>query len=429
MESPRKLTDTEIADILKDIQLQGVTNIISSFATTKVHSSLRDELLEVWIVPSKIQELKILIHKSFHSSKIDYGESVGIVAAMSIGEPVTQMTLNTFHFTGLADKNVTLGVPRMTELLNATKKIKSPTMFVTIENKEELDAQLLLHRTILIKKMENVITKIDKYHLSNPSSCEWYNKFSSLFYYSHIPSEYCCVLHIDKYELYKLDLSLHDLFCKLTKSFEDYVFMFSPANISEIHIYSDTVIDIISISQKQISGIPNIADAKISKVMSHKNDWMVTCSNIELQELMKASLHNACINIDKFQCNDMWCILKYFGIEAAREFLLNELHLLISFDGTYIDPRHIELLVDYMCFHGTITPVSRFGIAKQDTGPFTKATFEESLDNFTKSCIKGETEKTTSVSSAIGFGCVAKIGTGAFDILYKSGITDKVESK
>ena len=123
--------------------------------------------------------------------------------------------------------------------------------------------------------------------------------------------------------------------------------------------------------------------------------------------------------MEKFLCNDMWTIVKHFGIEVVREFLFEELKLLISFDGTYIDPRHIELLVDYMCVSGQIMPVSRFGISKQNTGPFTKATFEESLDNFTKSCIKGEEEKTNSVSSAIGFGCLAPIGTGSFDILYQ----------
>lgn len=423
METPRKLTDGEINDILKHIEIRSITETVQKYANLNVQESLRQELSECRIVPNKIPELKNLIINSFHNAKIDYGESVGIVAAMSIGEPVTQMTLNTFHFTGLADKNVTLGVPRMTELLNATKKIKSPSMYLSIEKQTELDVQLLLHRKILEKKIQNFVINIEK-HQGFIKDCNWYDQFLEMFKYSEFPSEYCSIIHMSKYELYKCNISLYDIFLIVSCAFTEYVVLFSPAQFSEIHIYSKTPIDNSAILQKQISGIQNITSAKASKEFGEIN-WMISCNSIEMNDIMKASLNSDCININKFQCNDMWCILKYFGIEAARDFLFSELLLLISFDGTYIDKRHIELLVDYMCYHGTITPVSRFGIAKQDTGPFTKATFEESLDNFTKSCIKGESEKTTSVSSAIGFGCVAKIGTGAFDILYKSGVENE----
>lgn len=419
MEVPRKLTENEINDILENIKMHCVTHQVQMYANNQIQQSLKGELSECWIVPNKIQELKKLITQSFHGAKIDYGESVGIVAAMSIGEPVTQMTLNTFHFTGLADKNVTLGVPRMTELLNATKKIKSPSMYLSIENLDELDVHLMLHRKILAKKMKGIVTTIEHYRNSAPPNCGWYDKLFEMFNFSEVPNDYCAVFHISKYESYKCGVTLYDIFLNLTDAYTEYTILFSPCCYSEIHVHSKTPIDQLGILQRQILGVPNITSAKATKG-SNDRSWVVSCDHIEINDIMKLSLSLDCINLNKFQCNDMWCILKYFGIEAARDFLFSELFLLISFDGTYIDKRHIELLVDYMCFHGTITPVSRFGIAKQDTGPFTKATFEESLDNFTKSCIKGETEKTTSVSCAIGFGCVAKIGTGAFDILYKS---------
>tara|TARA_B110000483_G_scaffold10558_1_gene12327 strand:+ start:5007 stop:6284 length:1278 start_codon:yes stop_codon:yes gene_type:complete len=421
MEIPRKLTEEEMNKILADVSMRSPLSTIAECATQKIRSSLKKELLSVHIVPAKINDLHQIIVKSFHKAKIDYGESVGIVAAMSIGEPVTQMTLNTFHFTGLADKNVTLGVPRMTELLNATKKIKSPAMYLAVKSDDEIDVQLLLQRAILKKTVADVVQSVERYYGTAPPSHGWYDQFFSMFHYPNIPSEFCAVLYLNKYEMYKIDVSLSDIFTILTKHF-DYVVLFSPIEASEIHIYSKTIIDYGAILQKEISGLSNITSASISNAVSGTSHWTISCENIEVTGAMKASLSHCNLNMNQYQCNDMWCMMKYYGIEAARDFLFKELLQLISFDGTYIDKRHIEVLVDYMCFHGTITPVSRFGIAKQDTGPFTKATFEESLDNFTKSCIKGESEKTTSVSSAIGFGCVAKIGTGSFDILYKSGI-------
>ena len=61
------------------------------------------------------------------------GESIGTVAAQSIGEPTTQMTLNTFHFAGVSAKNVTLGVPRLTEIINISKNIKTPSLTVYLQ--------------------------------------------------------------------------------------------------------------------------------------------------------------------------------------------------------------------------------------------------------------------------------------------------------
>lgn len=423
MENVRQLTLDEIDDILGVIHVKNLLDTSANFAKKKIINDLQDELRAVWIVPCKIPKLKTEIRNAFLGSQMNYGESVGIVAAMSIGEPVTQMTLNTFHFTGLADKNVTLGVPRMTELLNATKKIKSPSMHVVVTDCNELEANILAQRHLLEIKVAKLVSQVEQFFNNNrPPNTEWYDTFFDLYKLNE-PFDYkhCTVLRLDKYTMFKHGIDIYDIYQLLCNNF-DYTILFSPVNISEIHIYSDYIIDKSTILSTCVNGIQNTNSVHVTKITS--DTWNIQCDVIDFAELSKLSLHCQNIDISKFQCTDMWCILKYFGIEAARDFLFHELLLLISFDGTYIDPRHIELLVDYMCTLGTITPVSRFGIAKQNTGPFTKATFEESLDNFTKSCIIGEYEETNSVSSSIGFGCVTKIGTGSFDILYKSNAND-----
>ena len=58
---------------------------------------------------------------------------IGSIAAHSLGEPATQMTLNTFHFAGVSSKNVTLGVPRLKEVINVSKNLKTPMMQIYLD--------------------------------------------------------------------------------------------------------------------------------------------------------------------------------------------------------------------------------------------------------------------------------------------------------
>ena len=113
----------------------------------------------------------------------------------------------------------------------------------------------------------------------------------------------------------------------------------------------------------------------------------------------------------------MWEIYEIFGIEATRQFLIDEFMNVVSSDGTYINERHVKLLVDVMTQHGIITSISRYGMKKDNSGPIAKASFEQSLDNFVKASFFSEDEKLNSVSSNIMCGRKANIGTGMCNLL------------
>ena len=125
-------------------------------------------------------------------------------------------------------------------------------------------------------------------------------------------------------------------------------------------------------------------------------------SNIEFSELIS---------------NDMWEIYHNLGIEAARQFLIDEFTFVVSSDGSYINARHIMLVSDIMTHHGTILSVSRYGIKREQTGPLAKAAFEESLDNFMKAGAFGETDNTNGCSASIMLGKTTKAGTGLCELL------------
>jgi DNA-directed RNA polymerase II subunit RPB1 len=424
MEQPIDLPDSFIDEVVQAITVKSRLPAVSKKATEHVVENLVSELRKVKLVPSKFPQFKQQVHRLFHKAFIAHGESVGVIAAMSIGEPTTQMTLNTFHFTGLADKNVTLGVPRMSEVINACKKSKTMLMQIDIPDNAET-SEHDMYRTYLSQIEERVMAQVKKslvvYEKNRPEykaicqSWYWYPFFfamhASKVSYESMP--YCIVLTLDAYKLYKYNLTTRYIWELLNACMSTSVVVLSPACNAQIHIHT-TEWDyqqesiLLSYVVKGIRGVTNASLQKAGEI------WRVNMNGNAMMSLMSLPF----IRSSSVYCNDMWTVLTTLGIEAGRTFLINELVQLISFDGTYVDVRHIELLVDYMCMRGTITPVSRFGIAKQATGPFSKATFEESLDTFVKSAAVNEVETTNSVSTSIGFGCVTKIGTGTIDILH-----------
>jgi DNA-directed RNA polymerase beta' subunit len=112
----------------------------------------------------------------------------------------------------------------------------------------------------------------------------------------------------------------------------------------------------------------------------------------------------------------MWEIYERFGIEATRQFLIEEFMDVVSSDGTYVNSSHVELLVDLMVYTGSIISISRYGQKKVSSGPLSNASFEESLENFLKAGLNGAKETTDGVSAAIILGKMPKIGTGVFDL-------------
>lgn len=417
METPQPLTKAQIDDIVSGVCFRQPIKTVRERAQTQVRSRLRSDLEKVSIVPSKVGIFKDKILSMFRSACIASGENVGVISAMSIGEPTTQMTLNTFHFTGLTDKNVTLGVPRMSEILNASKKCKSTFMEIFVQDDcTEMEAYLRYNSQIDVTTLAALRKTMDVHRADSTAiQKEWYPYFFAL-YDVVIPedAQMCVVITLDAYKLFRSNLTVQDVWQALRDKL-DLFMLYSPSYFNQIHIYTE---DWGSVETNALLSVPTSGIQGISHSTLHSTaqGWKINCHGCNMPGVMELPF------VDKTRviCNDMWVVFHTFGIEATREFIYRELTQLISFDGTYVDRRHIDLLVDYMCANGTITPVSRFGISKQGTGPFSKATFEESLDNFVKSCVTGEIEQTNSVSSSIGFGRVIQTGTGGIDILHKT---------
>jgi len=162
----------------------------------------------------------------------------------------------------------------------------------------------------------------------------------------------------------------------------------------------------------QISGIKGVNSIFFEKRKNEVEEWVITTEGSNLYGFFADPL----VDKKRSLCNNMWEINTVFGIEATRQFLIEEFMDVVTSDGTFVNSSHVELLVDLMVYTGSIISISRYGQKKVGSGPLSKASFEESLENFLKAGLNSEKETTDGVSASIMLGKIPKTGTGMFDL-------------
>jgi DNA-directed RNA polymerase beta' subunit len=413
----RELTNEEKIHILSVIKANNSLPIeIRKSVENGIKKNLLLQLNKIKIANNHItNKLKDEIEYYYNTSLIQPGESVGVITGESIGERQTQMTLNTFHSAGLAISTVLTGVPRFSELLNASKSPKAS--LCNIYFKEEFS---------VINDLREVITNqircikfgdlIDNYEIDIDNNHEeWYYDYEIL-YEDSTYRDYNISLKIELNNevmfnnfintIYVIDKLKEYVPCIIFNRNKLVLFFQNEDDNDYPDYYFLNDIVIPELKNRVINGIDGINDFFYQK--DQNNNWYVTTDGTNLQEILLLDI----IDDNKTISNNMWEIYEIFGIEAVRQFLIDEFMSVVSSDGTYINERHVKLLVDVMTQHGIITSISRYGMKKDNSGPIAKASFEQSLDNFIKASFYSEEETLSSVSSNIMCGKKANIGTG-----------------
>ena len=444
--------------------------ITDNFKNNKILEILIDIHLNPKVLISeykiKREEYKIItktIRETFYKCKISPGEMVGALAAQSIGEPATQMTLNTFHFAGVSAKsNVTRGIPRLKELLHVSKNIKSPSTVIFVQDEYSNDRnkissiknqlEFILLKDIVIsssiyydpKNSENE-TVID----DDKELLKIYKEFSDIDNEDDEikTSPWIIRMVFDKRLMMEKGIVMEDIFIKLMLYDTDkLVFKYTDDNskqlIGRISLIVDEnpnnvngiqdQTDIISIFKNVnedllnnivIKGIENITDIVISE---NKNSIIKENYDFEYKE--KFILESDGVNIEKILnnkyvdpyqtfSNDIIEMFEMFGIEAARNILFDEIVDVVNHAGEYINNRHIEILCDIMTSKGDLVSINRQGINRGDVGPLAKSSFEDTTDQLIKSGIFSDKDNLLGVSSNIMMGQTIKSGTGLCNVL------------
>lgn len=329
--------------------------------------------------------------------KISYepGEAVGVVAAQSISEPATQMTMRTYHTAGSVVKQVSLGLPRLIEILDARKEATTPIMQICLDKEHNTrEDATRIAKQIKETKFKNIVTEdiIDLLNLAMEIK---------------IDMNYLKDLHINKDEIVKLinkqirgyDVALEGNKIELKSKKDD-------ATIRDLQKTKLKVFDI------RLRGISGIEQAMVTK---EKDEWVITTIGSNIKKVLKIGG----INPSRIFSNNIKEIEKLFGIEAARNAIIKEACGTLADQGLNIDARHIILVADMMTMEGEIKAIGRYGIAGSKRSVLARANFETTVKHLTDAAVRGEIDKLDSIIENVLINQVAPVGTCACDVVFK----------
>ncbi|KAG0138137.1 RNA polymerase II largest subunit [Tuber indicum] len=402
------------------------------------------------------------IESRFARAAVQPGEMVGVLAAQSIGEPATQMTLNTFHFAGVSSKNVTLGVPRLKEILNVAKNIKTPSMMVyqVPENTHEKETAKALRSAVEHTTLRSVTETTEIWYDPDPRDTVIEEDKETVLSHFLIDtdsedidrqSKWLLRIIFDRKKLLDKDLTVERVGMKLMEEYgNDMAIIMSDDNAEipnircrmknadqaksldeESDLEEDTMLKRLEnhiLDELTLNGVKGIQRAFLNDkertridetgkfVMSKEDpkckEWVLDTTGTALKQVLEVEG----VDTTRTYSNTFEEILQVFGIEATRGALLRELRQVLAFDGSYVNERHLALLCDVMTSRGHLMAITRHGINRADTGALMRCSFEETVEILLEAAASGELDDCRGISENVMLGQLAPLGTGEFDV-------------
>ena len=393
VDSGKAATKDEISDAVKKYTKEFNPRLTKSVTDGFENSKLSKDGIEK--VAKKGLEL-------YNKAKAEPGQAVGIVTAQSIGEPGTQMTLRTFHFAGIAERNVTLGLPRLIELVDARKKPVTPTMDIYLdkESKNDQAKAVEVARNILETSVNDLI--------------------------HDDPTDYATkiTLNLNEKKISDRGCTIDDVVNALenNKKFKTEVLGSSLIlNLVDKELDAPTVITIRNKIRK--TTVKGVKDIKRVTIVKKDNEWVIQTTGSNLSDVLKVS------GIDKnnVRTNNVSEIAETLGIEAARNALINELSSTLEDQGLEVDQRYLMLVSDLMCHRGYLQQIGRHGIAGTKDSVLARAAFEITVPTIATAAKTGETEELKGITENVIVGSQIPVGSGTVDVYMQ--VAKKRESK
>ncbi|KAG1660851.1 DNA-directed RNA polymerase II subunit RPB1 [Nymphon striatum] len=406
------------------------------------------------------------IDTRFQQAQAMPGEMVGALAAQSLGEPATQMTLNTFHYAGVSAKNVTLGVPRLKEIINVSKKPKTPSLTVFLTGAGARDAEKA--KDVLCRLEHTTLRKVTAntaiYYDPDPQNTVINEDQEFVNVYYEMPdfevdriSPWLLRIELDRKRMTDKKLTMEQIAEKINAGFgDDLNCIFNDDNAEklvlririmnsdenkfqeeeeqvdkmeddvflrciEANMLSDMTLQGIEAITKVYMHLPT-TDAKKRIVVTETGEfkaiaeWLLETDGTSLMKVLSER------DVDPIRTysNDICEIFSVLGTEAVRKSVEKEMNHVISFDGSYVNYRHLALLCDVMTAKGHLMAITRHGINRQDTGCLMRCSFEETVDVLLDAAAHAEFDPMKGVSENIMLGQLGKMGTGCFDLMLDS---------
>jgi len=380
--SKAKLDDEVVQRLLKKYQ---------SGLNDRLSQELKDKLANSHLTEEGARETLEKVDEARDYSRVEPGEASGIVAAQSIGEPGTQMTLRTFHFAGVRERDVTLGLPRLMELVDARKIPATPSMdiYFTKEYATSNEKAVKIAKEILFSKVGNVVafSEVDptegiKLHLSPEMLVDRDTN----------PEEICKVVETGKRNVQpdRKDKNV------IHVSMEN-------ADLSALFTLRNKILNM------KLKGIPGITRVTVVK---EGEEWFIQTAGSNLGKVVMVQG----VDPTRVYTNNVHEVAQVLGIEAARATLVREVMSTLDEQGLEVDIRHIFLVADLMTSKGYIQQIGRHGIAGAKSSVLARAAFEITVPTLAEAAVKGEVEDLKGVTENVIVGLPIPVGTGMIDL-------------
>lgn len=358
--------------------------------STELPKKILDEIEEVAKERhlNKEQKEKLIeeVGKSYELSRFEPGEAFGIIAAQSISEPATQMTMRTYHFAGSAGIRVIYGLPRLMEIFDAKRTPEIPVMTIFLKkqfNNREQAAKIA--EDIVEKKIKNVSEKIS-INLSE-----------------------------NAVEIEPLDMKRATRIAKIIKDLIKDVKINIKSKDVVVNVIGETDVKGLQkikekIMELHVDGIKDISNAVVRR---EGEEWLINTIGSNLEKIMAIDE----VDESRTVTNDIHEVGNILGIEAARNLIINEAIKTMQEQGLDVDRRHIILVGDIMTFTGEIKSIGRYGIAGAKSSILSRAAFEETIKHLVRASIRNESDSFQGIFENVMIGQVIPSGTGMFDVV------------
>jgi DNA-directed RNA polymerase subunit A" len=381
-----------------------------------VAEALKAKLQHLRLPPGDAGKIVREVVRRFARAEVDAHESVGIIAAQSIGEPGTQMTLRTFHYAGVAEMNVTLGLPRLIELVDARRVPSTPMMTVHVEKKYRSDRDAVHDIALQIE----ITTVPDVAAIGT------------------VIEDLKVVVSPIAARLEERGVKRADLEAALAENLDSRLFELKPGSGSgetraiEVHLHEsapgatkskkeelveEMPFKKLLIASEEAKGIriKGVTGIRRALIRKEKDEYVVYTEGSNLEGVIQID------GVDPVRTttNSVFEIYRVYGVEAARAALIHEANRTLAEQGLGVDIRHLMLVADVMTNEGDIRAIGRHGISGKKTSVLARAAFEITAAHLLRAAITGEVDELKGVAENIIVGQPITLGTGAVNLVYK----------
>jgi DNA-directed RNA polymerase subunit A" len=372
---------------------------IGRYLPRSVVADLAKKLHGLKLSKKRLHEVLQRIADKYEVHSIDANESAGIVSAQSIGEPGTQMTMRTFHYAGVAEMNVTLGLPRLIEIVDARRVPSTPIMEIFVKSSHNE-----------LEKMKRIATEIEMTSLEDVADIETDLVGMRVLAYP------------DDHRMKSRGVAWSELEDKLKKLGEPQEVRRQVGNTEKktkaivVEAGEPSFKKLQRIIEQlrtaRIKGIDGIRRAIIRK---RGAEYVIYTEGSNLSKILELPY----VDATRTTTNSIQEIYEVLGIEAARNAIVNEAYSTLQEQGLTVDIRHIMLVADMMSNDGDVKAIGRHGISGRKSSVLARAAFEITAHHLLRAAITGEVDYLDGVAENVIVGQPVTLGTGAVNLVYR----------